>query len=239
VKDPVKFGGPALCLLLVIARSAATKRSRLAWRACPQTCRQSRTQVRPLIWPLGCAAPSIRPRPREAGSRLLRSRPDSAIRGGVPRCCVQLPGRRGRPPCTASAQPPRLRSQALHAASRPPPNLRAVARRCRSSGPRYPTAARASGDPLAPQRWAAHPRGGVFSPTHPSAAHPSPSPRGRNWRGLPVQRAWPVRGNADGKDLRDPPEGQDLSLDVPFLGFPDKEDEAPLAIRTKAHSGRT
>jgi hypothetical protein len=47
----------------------------------------------------------------------------------------------------------------------------------RSSGPRYPIATRASGDPLAPQRWAAHPRGGLFSPSHPRASRPSPAHR--------------------------------------------------------------
>jgi hypothetical protein len=89
--------------------------------------------------PLGCAAPSARARPREPAPRLLRLRPDSAIRDGAPRGCVQLPGRRGRPTCTASAQPPRLRSQALHAASRPPPNLRAVTRRFAPRAPDTPS----------------------------------------------------------------------------------------------------
>jgi hypothetical protein len=40
---------------------------------------------------------------------------------------------------------------------------------------RLPTAIGASGDPLAPQRWAAHPRGGLFSPTRPRTSRPSPT----------------------------------------------------------------
>jgi hypothetical protein len=51
----------------------------------------------------------------------------------------------------------------------------AVRSSLRSSRHRHPTAARASGGPLAPQRWAARPRGGLFSPTHPCAARPSPA----------------------------------------------------------------
>ena len=59
----------------------------------------------------------------------------------------------------------------------------------RSSGPRYPIAARASGDPLAPQRWAAHPRGGLFSPTHPSAARPAPTQPGTSLNSIDSHRA--------------------------------------------------
>ena len=104
----------------VIARSAATKRSRLAWRPCPETCRPSRTQVRPLIWPLGCAAPSSRPRPREPGTRLLRERPDSAIRDGAPRGSLVAVAPR------APDTPPRL--------------ARPVTRSLRRDGPRTPGA---------------------------------------------------------------------------------------------------
>ena len=64
--------------------------------------------------------------------------------------------------------------------------------------PRYPIAARASGDPLAAQTWAAHPRGGLFSPSHPFAPHPSPAHPLRQPPGLAYSRLDSILEDRDG-----------------------------------------
>ena len=109
--------------------------SRRAWRPCPQTCRQSRTKVRPLIWPPLCRAcatgrvptrPAARSSARDRAGRLavgplgvpssLRSsghRHPTAIRPlGDPRASDLWPRHRSggffapSRPCAAPRPPP-------------------------------------------------------------------------------------------------------------------------------------
>ena len=130
----------------------------------------------------GPLVPASPPRGRDETAPLATGQRDP--RWGPSRC-VQLPGRRGRPRCTASTHPPRLRAQALHAASRPPPILarslvadapratdtpsrlaRPVTRSLRRDGPRTPGA------------------GFLPPPTHAPPARPPPVlARTQGWSG--------------------------------------------------------
>ena len=63
----------------------------------------------------------------------------------------------------------------------------------RSSGHRHPTAIRPLGDPRAPDQWPRHRSGGVFSPTHPRAARPSPTQRHPGGMKRSTHAAGPIR----------------------------------------------